>query len=283
MRGDCTAAITRRRLCWHRDGKIRTGKRRERFRLRLRLATEPGPSIGAAEMMTPAKSCGNWIRTWSDSRGQEDPGGRRLHALQEIRARPGRIVELVKSNVLLIGSTGTGKTLLCETLSRILGAPFVTADATRWRRPNSSTTKSRPSCTVARQGRRRRRPGAARARLHRQVDKLKAVSDRRARHPGRACSTRCSRSWKVPGAPARREYIDTTHILFICGGAFVGIEEILKNSQSYGYCRSPTRTTRRSSTGSAHGSSHGSARLGLVPEFAGRLPVIARLQDSARK
>ena len=37
---------------------------------------------------------------------------------------------LVKSNILLIGSTGTGKTLLCESLSRILGAPFVTADAT---------------------------------------------------------------------------------------------------------------------------------------------------------
>jgi ATP-dependent Clp protease ATP-binding subunit ClpX len=50
--------------------------------------------------------------------------------------------ELIKSNVLLIGPTGTGKTLLCETLSRVLGVPFVTADAMSL----ASTMRSRAFC-----------------------------------------------------------------------------------------------------------------------------------------
>ena len=49
---------------------------------------------------------------------------------QKVEVAAADKTEIVKSNILLIGSTGTGKTLLCETLSRILGAPFVTADAT---------------------------------------------------------------------------------------------------------------------------------------------------------
>ena len=83
--------------------------------------------------------------------GQEDakkiPRGRRLFALQEIARSRATDAPIVKSNVLLIGSTGTGKTLLCETLSRILGAPFVTAEATSLAQTASSTRKSRPSCS----------------------------------------------------------------------------------------------------------------------------------------
>ena len=54
-------------------------------------------------------------------------------------------LEVTKSNVLLVGPTGTGKTLLCESLARLLKVPFVTADATSLAHRAMSTTRSRPS------------------------------------------------------------------------------------------------------------------------------------------
>jgi ATP-dependent Clp protease ATP-binding subunit ClpX len=78
-------------------------------------------------------------------------------------------------------------------------------------------------------------------------------------------------------------YIDTTHVLFICGGAFVGLSKIIENSQSYGYLSLSDednheildRLGGRIKPTDLHA-------FGLVPEFAGRLPVIARLQDLTR-
>jgi len=195
-------------------------------------------------------------------------------------------VELVKSNVLLIGSTGTGKTLLCETLSRILGAPFVTADAT-----TLAQTEFVNNEIEAILQRLLDKAGGDVARAQRglvfidEVDKLKAVSDQSRATSGESVQHALLKIMEGSQVRLRGgEYIDTTHILFICGGAFVGIEEILKNSQSYGYLSfSDADNQTILNRLSARVKPTDLLAFGLVPEFAGRLPVIARLQDLSKE
>ena len=90
----------------------------------------------------------------------------------------------------------------------------------------------------------------------------------------------------MEGSPVKvgdGKYIDTTNILFICGGAFVGLNEIMAQSNSYGYI-STTEGDNKKIVESLN------ARIkptdlftfGLIPEFTGRLPIIARFQDLSR-
>ena len=80
------------------------------------------------------------------------------------------------------------------------------------------------------------------------------------------------------------EYIDTTQILFICGGAFVGLSEILKNTQTYGFLSfSDNDNQEILDRLNARIKPTDLLEYGLVPEFAGRLPVIARLQDLSKQ
>jgi ATP-dependent Clp protease ATP-binding subunit ClpX len=195
-------------------------------------------------------------------------------------------VELVKSNVLLIGSTGTGKTLLCETLSRILGAPFVTADATTL--AQSEFVNNEIEAILQRL---LDKAGGDVARAQRglifidEVDKLKAVSDRSRAASGESVQHALLKI--MEGSQVRLksgEYIDTTHILFICGGAFVGLAEIIKDTQSYGYLSFSTEANDREILNRLNTRIKPTDLLtfGLIPEFAGRLPVIARLDDLTR-
>ena len=194
--------------------------------------------------------------------------------------------ELVKSNILLIGSTGTGKTLLCETLSRILGAPFVTADAT-----TLAQTEFVNNEIEAILQRLLDKAGGDIARAQRglvfidEVDKLKAVSDRSRAASGESVQHALLKI--MEGSQVRLksgEYIDTTHILFICGGAFVGLSEILKNTQTYGYLSfSDDDNQEILNRLTARVKPTDLLAYGLVPEFAGRLPVIARLQDLTKE
>ena len=100
---------------------------------------------------------------------------------------------IAKSNVLLIGPTGTGKTLLCETLSHVLEVPFVTAEATSLAQTRYVNDEIEAILQrLRRQGRRRHRQGAARHRLHRrdrQAARRPTASSAAA--PAKACSTRC--------------------------------------------------------------------------------------------
>lgn len=193
---------------------------------------------------------------------------------------------LVKSNILLIGSTGTGKTLLCESLSRILGAPFVTADATTL--AQSQFVNHEIEAILQRL---LDKAGGDAAKAQHgivfidEVDKLKAVGEKSRGTSGESVQHALLKI--MEGSPVRLEnggYIDTTHILFICGGAFVGLAEILENSQSYGYVAMSDNedkgildrlTSRVKPTDLL--------AYGLIPEFAGRLPVIARLQDLSKE
>jgi ATP-dependent Clp protease ATP-binding subunit ClpX len=127
-------------------------------------------------------------------------------------------VEVTKSNVLLIGPTGTGKTLLCETLARILDVPFVTADATSLAQTQFVSEeieailhrlldRANGDLAVAQRG----------IVFVDEVDKLKGRwAARPAPLPARASSTPCSRSWKArrsaQGRPPHRHHAYPVHL-----------------------------------------------------------------------
>jgi ATP-dependent Clp protease ATP-binding subunit ClpX len=196
-------------------------------------------------------------------------------------------IEIAKSNVLLIGPSGTGKTLLCETMSRVLSVPFVTADATSL----AQTKYVNEEIDAILQ----RLVDKADGNIGRaqngivfidEIDKLKAPDDGQQRSVSGE-SVQHSLLKIMEGSPVKLgdgKYIDTTNILFICGGAFVGIEQIMAKSHGYGYISTSSDddmnilerlNTRVKPTDLFE--------YGLIPEFTGRLPIIARFQDLSKQ
>jgi len=195
-------------------------------------------------------------------------------------------VPIVKSNILLVGSSGTGKTLLCETLSRGLGVPFVTAEATalaQTRYVNEEIEAILQRLVDKADG------DLVRAQTGivfiDEIDKLKAAGGQ-----GRAVSGESVQHalLKIMEGTAvkfgRDQYLDTTNVLFICGGAFVGLDEIMAQTHGFGFITTggdenqkilDRLNTRVKPTDLF--------AYGLIPEFTGRLPIIARLQDLSRE
>ena len=194
-------------------------------------------------------------------------------------------VEITKSNILLIGPSGTGKTLLCETLSRILAVPFVTADATslaQTRYVNEEIEAILQRLLDKADG----DVGRAQAGIVfiDEIDKLKSTDGEPRSVSGESVQHALLKI--MEGSPVRLhdgQYLDTTNILFICGGAFVGLEEIMLKTRGFGFIATTgdddynileRLNTRVKPTDLF--------RYGLIPEFTGRLPIIARLQDLTR-
>ena len=195
-------------------------------------------------------------------------------------------VPIVKSNILLVGSSGTGKTLLCETLSRGLGVPFVTAEATalaQTRYVNEEIEAILQRLVDKADG------DLVRAQTGivfiDEIDKLKATAGQ-----GRAVSGESVQHalLKIMEGTAvkfgRDQYLDTTNILFICGGAFVGLDEIMAQTHGFGFITTggdenqkilDRLNTRVKPTDLF--------AYGLIPEFTGRLPIIARFRDLSRE
>jgi len=192
---------------------------------------------------------------------------------------------LMKSNILLIGPTGTGKTLLCDTLSRILDVPFVTADAT-----TLAQTEFVGAEIEAMLERLLDKAGGDLGRAQRgivfidEIDKLRAASA--AGHAASGERVQHALLKIMEGAPVKLKqggYIDTTQVLFICGGAFVGLGDILARSRSYGFISTSESDSQRILDRlNSRVKPTDLAEFGLIPEFAGRLPVVARLQDLDR-
>ncbi len=195
-------------------------------------------------------------------------------------------VPIVKSNLLLIGNSGTGKTLMCETMARILGVPFVTAEATSLAQTRfvNEEIEAIMQRLVDRAG------GSVEDARYGivfidEIDKLKAEDGQVRASSGESVQHALLKI--MEGAQvklASGKYVDTTNILFICGGAFVGLEDIIK-SQTHGYGFIATSkgddqkildrlNTRVKPTDLF--------TYGLIPEFTGRLPIIARFQDLTR-
>ena len=193
---------------------------------------------------------------------------------------------IAKSNVLLIGNSGTGKTLMCETLSRLLGVPFVTADATSL--AQTKYVNEEIEATLQRLLE-RAVDDVSRAQLGiifiDEIDKLKASKTEARVTSGESVQHALLKI--MEGSPVKLRdgrYIDTTNILFICGGAFVGLEKIMSRTHGFGFIATSgednqnilDRLNKRVKPTDLF-------EFGLIPEFTGRLPIIANFEDLNRE
>jgi ATP-dependent Clp protease ATP-binding subunit ClpX len=198
--------------------------------------------------------------------------------------RPGG-AGIVKSNILLIGPTGTGKTLTCETLSRALGVPFVTAEATtlaQSRFVNEEIEailqrlldKAGGDIEQARRG----------IVFIDEIDKLKADGPQPRTASGESVQHALLKIMEGAKIKLGAQYIDTSDVLFVCGGAFVGLDEIMLQTHSFGFIATGNDDNKKILDRLNTRVKPTDLQLyGLIPEFTGRLPIVARFHELTRE